>query len=118
MAFTMACPNFKKGLKMVSGPLGIKELASFSLSSQIFSKGLFTLEKVGSSLKAQVVLRLENEGHWKLGSSPKIRKIEMGCGSNFRCNLKKKGHGPLSRWADFFKWSYPYGLYLELPCSH
>jgi hypothetical protein len=24
MAFTMACPNFKKGLKMVSGPLGIK----------------------------------------------------------------------------------------------
>jgi hypothetical protein len=28
MAFTMACPNFKKGkgLKMVSGPLGIKNL--------------------------------------------------------------------------------------------
>jgi hypothetical protein len=25
MAFTMACPNFKKGLKMVSGPLGVKE---------------------------------------------------------------------------------------------
>jgi hypothetical protein len=24
MAFTMACPNFKKGLKMVSGPLGVK----------------------------------------------------------------------------------------------
>jgi hypothetical protein len=24
MAFIMACPNFKKGLKMVSGPLGIK----------------------------------------------------------------------------------------------
>jgi hypothetical protein len=24
MAFTMACPNFKIGLKMVSGPLGIK----------------------------------------------------------------------------------------------
>jgi serine protease inhibitor ecotin len=23
MAFTMACPNFKKGLKMVSGPLGV-----------------------------------------------------------------------------------------------
>jgi hypothetical protein len=24
MAFTMACPNFKKGLKMAFGPLGIK----------------------------------------------------------------------------------------------
>jgi hypothetical protein len=24
MAFTMACPNFKKCLKMVSGPLGVK----------------------------------------------------------------------------------------------
>jgi hypothetical protein len=24
MAFTMACPNFNKGLKMVSGPLGVK----------------------------------------------------------------------------------------------
>jgi hypothetical protein len=23
MAFTMACPNFKKGLKMISGPLGV-----------------------------------------------------------------------------------------------
>jgi hypothetical protein len=42
----------------------------------------------------------------------------MGCGSKFRCKLKKKGHGPLSRWADFFKWSYPYGLYLDIPYSH
>jgi hypothetical protein len=25
MAFTMAYPNFKKGLKMVSRPLGVKE---------------------------------------------------------------------------------------------
>jgi hypothetical protein len=25
MAFTMACPNFKKGLKMVSGPLGARK---------------------------------------------------------------------------------------------
>jgi hypothetical protein len=24
MAFTMACPNFKKGLKMAFGPLGVK----------------------------------------------------------------------------------------------
>jgi hypothetical protein len=24
MAFTMACPNFKKGLEMAFGPLGIK----------------------------------------------------------------------------------------------
>jgi hypothetical protein len=25
MAFIMACPSFKKGLKMVSGPLGVKQ---------------------------------------------------------------------------------------------
>jgi hypothetical protein len=25
MAFTMACPNFKKGLKMAFGPLGVKK---------------------------------------------------------------------------------------------
>jgi hypothetical protein len=24
MAFTMACPNFKKGMKMAFGPLGVK----------------------------------------------------------------------------------------------
>jgi hypothetical protein len=24
MAITMACPNFKKGLKMVFGPLGVR----------------------------------------------------------------------------------------------
>jgi hypothetical protein len=29
MAFTMACPNFKKGLKMAFGPLGIKLKTSF-----------------------------------------------------------------------------------------
>jgi hypothetical protein len=26
MAFSMACPNFKKGLKIAFGPLGVKEL--------------------------------------------------------------------------------------------
>jgi hypothetical protein len=26
MAFTIACPNFKKGLKMVFGPLGVKHV--------------------------------------------------------------------------------------------
>jgi hypothetical protein len=26
IAFTMACPNFKKGLKMAFGPLGVKAL--------------------------------------------------------------------------------------------
>jgi hypothetical protein len=26
MALTMACPNFKKGLKMVFGPLGVKKI--------------------------------------------------------------------------------------------
>jgi hypothetical protein len=27
MAFTMACPNFKKGLKMAFGPLGVKSIS-------------------------------------------------------------------------------------------
>jgi serine protease inhibitor ecotin len=35
MAFTMACPNFKKGLKMVSGPLGVKNF--FSVISELSS---------------------------------------------------------------------------------
>ena len=35
MGFTMACPNFKKGLKMVSRPLGVKKKASYVT----FSKG-------------------------------------------------------------------------------
>jgi hypothetical protein len=26
MAFIMACPNFKKGLKMTFGPLGVKRI--------------------------------------------------------------------------------------------
>jgi hypothetical protein len=26
MAFTMACPNFKKGLKMAFGPLGVNNI--------------------------------------------------------------------------------------------
>jgi hypothetical protein len=61
-------------------------------------------------------------GGWRLleaGDLPKNKEVrKMGCGSNFRCKLKKKGHGPLSRWADFLKRSYPYGLYLDLSYSH
>jgi hypothetical protein len=34
MAFTMACPNFKKGLKMVFGPLGVKYI--YFLISHIY----------------------------------------------------------------------------------
>jgi hypothetical protein len=64
-------------------------------------KGLFTLKRVGLSPKAQVVPRLEDEGHWKRGTFSKARKLEMGCGSNFRYKFKKKGHGPLSKLAEF-----------------
>jgi hypothetical protein len=32
MAFTMACPNFKKGLKMVFGPLGVKRVSKYQLT--------------------------------------------------------------------------------------
>jgi hypothetical protein len=58
---------------------------------------LFILESVGSIPKAQVVSCLEDEGYWKQGTSSKTKKLEMGCGSNFRCKSKEKGHGPLSK---------------------
>jgi hypothetical protein len=32
MAFTMACPNFKKGLKMAFGPLGVNDTAQMMLA--------------------------------------------------------------------------------------
>jgi serine protease inhibitor ecotin len=35
MAFTMACPNFKKSLKMAFGPLGVKMI--YDRCSKIFS---------------------------------------------------------------------------------
>jgi hypothetical protein len=36
MAFTMACPNFKNGLKMVSGPLGVNNslISKFETSNK------------------------------------------------------------------------------------
>jgi hypothetical protein len=34
MAFTMACPNIKKGLKMVSGPLGINPKTKYTWSDK------------------------------------------------------------------------------------
>jgi hypothetical protein len=41
MAFTMACPNFKKALKMAFGPLGVNASNLFSFTS------LGMLEKCG-----------------------------------------------------------------------
>jgi hypothetical protein len=38
MAFTVACPNFKKGLKMVSGPLGVKVIATILVRASIYVK--------------------------------------------------------------------------------
>jgi hypothetical protein len=35
MAFTMACPNFKKGLKMAFGPLGVKDTESKSVHKKV-----------------------------------------------------------------------------------
>jgi serine protease inhibitor ecotin len=36
MAFTMACPNFKKALKMVFGPLGVKILLDYQHMYVVF----------------------------------------------------------------------------------
>jgi hypothetical protein len=33
MAFTMACPNFKKGLKMAFDPLGVKPCGNYAIIS-------------------------------------------------------------------------------------
>jgi hypothetical protein len=35
MAFTMACPNFKKGLKMAFDPLGVKKKDRISTVAQL-----------------------------------------------------------------------------------
>ena len=32
-----------------------------------------------------------DESHWKWGTFLKVRKLEMSCGLNLRCKLKKKG---------------------------
>jgi serine protease inhibitor ecotin len=40
MAFTMACPNFKKSLKMVYGPLGVKKVFVFPKLSLSLLLGL------------------------------------------------------------------------------
>ena len=56
-------------------------------------------------------------GEWgplEVGYLPKNKELEMDCGPNFNCKLKKTGHGPLSMWADFLKWNYPNELYLDL----
>jgi hypothetical protein len=35
MAFTMASPNFKKGVKMAFGPLGVKSYKIFKFSAHL-----------------------------------------------------------------------------------
>jgi hypothetical protein len=41
MTFTMACPNFKKGLKMAFGPLGVKPIPA-----NLTQKGLIFCNQV------------------------------------------------------------------------
>jgi hypothetical protein len=36
MVFTMACPNFKKGLKMAFGPLGVNKYGDLTFISVDF----------------------------------------------------------------------------------
>jgi hypothetical protein len=38
MAFTMVCPNFKKGLKMVYGPLGVNMVRNSNIIYKNFNK--------------------------------------------------------------------------------
>jgi hypothetical protein len=41
MAFTMACPNFKKGLKMAFGPLGVNGDPNFPRVDKLFFLNLY-----------------------------------------------------------------------------
>jgi hypothetical protein len=41
MVFTMACPNFKKGLRMAFGPLGVKN--EFGMNHIFFSWNIFLI---------------------------------------------------------------------------
>jgi hypothetical protein len=51
MAFTMAFPNFKKGLKMAFGPFGVKKNV-FTLAL-VFSKlALFFFKEISGSAKS------------------------------------------------------------------
>jgi hypothetical protein len=45
MAFTMACPNFRKGLKMVFGPLGVNAIFQLDLILFLQHAFKFILEK-------------------------------------------------------------------------
>jgi hypothetical protein len=46
----MACPNFKKGLKMVSRPLGIKALQFVILAKYKYLPNLISVERVITKL--------------------------------------------------------------------
>jgi hypothetical protein len=39
MAFTMACPNFKKGMKIAFGPLGVKRASMASTYNECLTRG-------------------------------------------------------------------------------
>jgi hypothetical protein len=55
MAFTMACPNFKKSFKMVFGPLRVKESSIMKHDSiKVITSFLIWLFK-GSNLVARFV---------------------------------------------------------------
>jgi hypothetical protein len=45
----MACPNFKKGLKMVSGPLGVKDKNEKTYTKQLESSFLCQIFVLGTS---------------------------------------------------------------------
>jgi hypothetical protein len=60
MAFRMAYPNFKKGLKMASGPLGVNPL--------------------GVNLPHEVA-------HLKVNSADALSKLEVWCGCKFKSYL-------------------------------
>jgi hypothetical protein len=47
MAFTMVCPNFNKGLKMVSGPLGVKAPGDVSIKD-----ALLPVERISRTIEA------------------------------------------------------------------
>jgi hypothetical protein len=52
----MACPNFKKGLKMVSGPLGVNDLKLGTNLDRLMLQSL--LKTIGPTKKKQKITML------------------------------------------------------------
>jgi hypothetical protein len=81
MAFTMACPNFKKGLKMVSGPLGVNIQRKIRKNQMEFSQSIFSYCDYVVILDVEVHgyhmdIRVVSQGYHKVLQDIKCFKLQ------------------------------------------